>query len=45
MPLSLAFALIAESGVAWLSDDAKTITGTTPRTLRTLIADHVSAFA
>ena len=44
LPLSHAFALIAEGDAAWLSDDVKSITGTTPRTLHTFIADHASAF-
>ena len=39
-----AFAQIAEGDAAWLSDDVKSITGTTPRTLHTFIADHIAAF-
>jgi hypothetical protein len=39
-----AFGLIAEGDAAWLSDDVTSITGTTPRCLRTFIADHVQAF-
>jgi uncharacterized protein YbjT (DUF2867 family) len=39
-----AFGLIAEGDAAWLSDDAKSITGTAPRPLRAFIADHVQAF-
>lgn len=39
-----AFGLIAEGDGAWLSDDVESITGTTPRTLRTFIADHIAAF-
>ena len=39
-----AFAQIAEGDAAWLSDDVKSITGTTPRTLHTFIADHSAAF-
>jgi uncharacterized protein YbjT (DUF2867 family) len=36
--------LIAEGDCAWLSDDVESITGAPPRSLRTFIADHVSAF-
>jgi hypothetical protein len=39
-----AFGLITEGDAAWLSDDAKSITGSAPRPLRTFIADHVQAF-
>jgi uncharacterized protein YbjT (DUF2867 family) len=39
-----AFGLIAEGDAAWLADDVEAITGTPPRTLRTFIADHVTAF-
>jgi uncharacterized protein YbjT (DUF2867 family) len=39
-----AFGLIAEGDAAWLADDAEGITGTAPRTLRTFIADHITAF-
>jgi uncharacterized protein YbjT (DUF2867 family) len=39
-----AFGLIAEGDAAWLSNDAESITGTAPRSLRTFIADHVAAF-
>lgn len=37
--------LIAEGDAAWLSDDVASVTGTAPRSLRTFIADHISAFA
>ncbi|GAA2680257.1 SDR family oxidoreductase [Streptomyces lunalinharesii] len=40
-----AFGLIAEGDAAWLSDDIATLTGRSPRTLRTFVTDHVSAFA
>ena len=39
-----AFGLIAEGDAAWLSDDVTSITGTSPSSLRTFIADHVQAF-
>jgi uncharacterized protein YbjT (DUF2867 family) len=39
-----AFGLIVEGDAAWLSDDVKSITRTTPRPLRTFIADHAQAF-
>jgi uncharacterized protein YbjT (DUF2867 family) len=39
-----AFGLIAEGDAAWLSEDAESITGTAPCTLRTFIADHIAAF-
>ncbi|WP_433283166.1 hypothetical protein ACQPZA_21550 [Pseudonocardia xinjiangensis] len=38
------FDLIAHGDAAWLSDDAASITGHPPRSLRTFIADHVAAF-
>lgn len=40
-----AFGLIAEGDAAWLSDDVASITGAAPRSLRTFIADHVTAFS
>lgn len=43
-PHAQAFGLIAEGDAAWLSDDAESITGTAPRSLRAFIADHVAAF-
>ncbi|MEU4242908.1 hypothetical protein [Actinoplanes sp. NPDC026619] len=39
-----AFALIAEGDAAWLSDDVKSITGSTPRDLRAFVADNAGAF-
>jgi hypothetical protein len=38
-----AFGQIAERDGAWLSDDVKSITRTTPRPLHTFIADHAQA--
>jgi uncharacterized protein YbjT (DUF2867 family) len=40
-----AFGLIAEGDAAWLSDDAKALTGETPRSLHTFIAEHIAAFS
>ncbi|MFD9894426.1 NmrA family NAD(P)-binding protein [Amycolatopsis sp. NPDC059027] len=39
------FGLIAEGDAAWLSDDVASVTGAPPRSLRTFIADHLTAFA
>ncbi|MEU7043188.1 SDR family oxidoreductase [Streptomyces varsoviensis] len=39
------FGLIADGDAAWLSDDVAAVTGAPPRSLRTFVADHVSAFA
>jgi uncharacterized protein YbjT (DUF2867 family) len=39
-----AFGLIAEGDAAWLANEVEAITGTPPRTLRTFIADHITAF-
>jgi uncharacterized protein YbjT (DUF2867 family) len=39
-----AFGLIADGDAAWLAEDVEAVTGTPPRTLRTFIADHVTAF-
>lgn len=38
------FGLIAEGDAAWLSDDVAALTGSVPRTLRTFITDHLTAF-
>ncbi|MEU5092958.1 SDR family oxidoreductase [Streptomyces sp. NPDC021356] len=38
------FGLIAEGDAAWLSHDVTTLTGHDPRSLRTFLTDHVSAF-
>lgn len=38
------FGLIAEADAAWLTDDVASITGTRPRSLRTFITEHVTAF-
>ncbi|MGW5120290.1 NmrA family NAD(P)-binding protein [Streptomyces noursei] len=41
---SQVFGLIAEGDAAWLSDDIATLTGRSPRSLRTFVTDHVGAF-
>ncbi|MCB5909282.1 SDR family oxidoreductase [Streptomyces pinistramenti] len=38
------FGLIAEGDAAWLSDDVASLTGHSPRSLRTFVTDHVAAF-
>ncbi|MEU5273533.1 SDR family oxidoreductase [Streptomyces hygroscopicus] len=38
------FGLIAEGDAAWLSNDVATLTGRNPRSLRTFVTDHVTAF-
>ncbi|MEW2297995.1 NmrA family NAD(P)-binding protein, partial [Streptomyces sp. NPDC006743] len=38
------FGLIAEGDAAWLSPDVTSLTGQKPRSLRTFLTDHVSAF-
>jgi uncharacterized protein YbjT (DUF2867 family) len=40
-----AFGLIAEGDAAWLSDDVKTLTGETPRSLRSFVAEYVGVFS
>lgn len=37
-----AFGLIAEGDAAWLTSEVESITGTSPRTLRTFITDHIA---
>jgi uncharacterized protein YbjT (DUF2867 family) len=38
------FGLIAEGDAAWLSDDVATLTGHSPRSLRTFVTEHVVVF-
>ncbi|MCO5969268.1 SDR family oxidoreductase [Actinoallomurus soli] len=39
------FGLIAEGDAEWLSDDVASVTGIPPRSLRTFLAEHVTAFS
>ncbi|MCO6000266.1 SDR family oxidoreductase [Actinoallomurus rhizosphaericola] len=39
------FGLIAEGDAEWLSDDVASVTGTPPRSMRTFLAEHVTAFS
>ena len=39
-----AFGLIAEGDAAWITDDVRTVAGTTPRSVREFLREHLDAF-